>query len=125
VELLGPFADIEDIGLDLFATVGTTVLVTPPVITPPLVVVRRTGGADDMITDVCRLQVDTFGTSHRHTADMAERCRQLILAAPAKGFGNVSIDQVSTESAPQFIAYDDQHTHRYVATYRISLRRSR
>lgn len=125
MELLGAFPDIEDIGLALLEPVGVTVLATPDVITPPLVVVRRTGGADDMITDIPRLQVECFGANRRQTADMAELCRQIILAAPATGIGAASIDQTWTESAPSFVAYDDKNTQRYVATYRIALRRTR
>lgn len=124
MELLPGFADIEDIALVLLAPVGTTVLATPEIITPPLVVIRRIGGADDTITDTAWIQVDTFGATRRTAADMAEQCRQLILAAPATGFGHASIDQTWTESAPSFVSYD-RNSQRYVATYRIALRRPR
>lgn len=125
MELLPAFPDIEDIGLELLEPVGATVLATPEIITPPLVVVRRTGGADDVITDVPRLQVDCFGANRRQAADMAEQCRQIILAAPATGIGAASIDQTWTESGPIFVDYGDRNTQRYVATYRLALRRSR
>lgn len=124
MELLPGFADIEDIALVLLAPVGTTVLATPEIITPPLVVIRRIGGADDVITDTAWIQVDCFGATRRQAADMAEQCRQLILAAPATGVGHASIDQTWTESAPSFVSYD-RNSQRYVATYRIALRRPR
>jgi hypothetical protein len=125
MELLSAFPDIEDYALALLAPVGTTVLATPATITPPLVVIRRIGGSDDLITDTPRIQVDCFGGTRRQTADMAERCRQLILAAPATGIGTARIDQAQTVSAPTFLAYDDQHTQRTTATYHLSLRRPR
>lgn len=125
MELLPPFPDIEDVGLALFAPVGPTALATPDVITPPLVVIRRTGGLDDTITDTPRIQVDTYGANRRHAADMAERCRQIVLASPATGYGHTSVDQAWTESAPTYVPYGDLKTQRYVASYRLALRRNR
>lgn len=124
MEPLPAFADIEDIALVLLAPAGSTVLATPEIITPPLVVLRRIGGADDVITDIPWIQVDTFGATRRQAADLAEACRQLILAAPGVGVGHASIDQTWTESAPSFVS-SDRTSQRYVATYRIALRRPR
>lgn len=125
MEILGAFADIEDIVLEMLASVGSTVLATPDVITPPLVVVRRTGGFDDQITDTPRVQVECFGYTRRQTADMAEACRQIILAAPGTGYARTSIDATWTEAAPSYVNYGDRNIQRYVGTYRISLRRPR
>lgn len=125
MELLNAFPDIEDFGLRLLETVAPTALATPEVITPPLIVVRRTGGSDDVITDIPRIQVDCFGANRRQAADMAEQCRQLLLASPATGFDHISIDQSWTESAPTFAPYGDPISQRYVATYRLALRRTR
>lgn len=125
MELLPPFSDVEDFGLLLFEVVGPTVLATPERVTPPLIVVRRTGGLDDMITDIPRVQVDVFGATRRQAADLAEQCRQIVLASPATGFAHTSIDQAWTESAPIFVPYGDQNVQRYVATYRLALRRDR
>lgn len=125
MELMGAFADIEDIVLEMLASVGSTVLATPDVITPPMVVIRRTGGFDDMITDTPRVQVECFGSTRRQTADMAEACRQIILAAPATGYAGTSIDATWTEAAPTYVNYGDRTIQRYVGTYRISLRRPR
>jgi hypothetical protein len=125
VEILGAFPDIEDFTLDLLAPVAPTVLATPEVIRPPLIVIRRIGGYDDRITDIPRIQVDTFGSTRRQAADLAEQCRQMLLACPATGFGHVSIDQSWTESAPTFAPYGDLKVQRYVATYRLAVRRAR
>ncbi|MEU5259020.1 hypothetical protein [Amycolatopsis sp. NPDC021455] len=125
MELLGAFPDIEDLAMELLEPAGPTVLATPEVITPPLIVIRRTGGFDDVITDTPRIQVDVFGSTRRQAADLAETCRQIILASPATGIGHASIDQAWTETAPTFVAYDDRNTQRYVATYGLALRRAR
>lgn len=125
MELLPPFPDIEDVALTLLTPVGPTALATPERITPPLIVIRRTGGLDDMITDTPRIQVDCFGANRRQAADLAEQCRQVVLASPATGFAHTSIDQAWTESAPIFVPYGDLSVQRYVATYRLALRRDR
>jgi hypothetical protein len=125
VELLAAFPDAEDIGLDLLAGLGTTVLVTPATLTFPLIVVRRVGGYDNYITDRCRLQVQTFGANHVQARDLAEACRQKVLAAPGAGLvAGVSIDRAVTESAPTFVDYGQPSVHRYVATYRLEFRRA-
>jgi hypothetical protein len=126
VELLAAFPDAEDIGLELLTDLGTTVLVTPATLVPPLIVVRRVGGYDTYITDRCRLQVQTFGSTHVQARDLAEACRQKVLAAPAADalVAGVSIDRAVTESAPVFVDYGQPSIHRYVATYRLEYRRS-
>ncbi len=124
-ELLDGFPDAEDIALALLEPAGPTSLVVPETITPPLIVVRRTGGADDLFTDSPRLQVDVFGGTHHQAAALAEACRQLVLAAPATGVAGTSIDQTWTESAPSYLDYGDRSVHRYVATYRLAYRRAR
>jgi hypothetical protein len=125
MELLAPFTDSEDIGLELFESVGPTALVTPDVITTPLIVVSRTGGADDYLTDIPRLQVDTLAPTHRQAVTLAELCRQRVLASPATGVAGVSIDRAWTESAPSYLDYGDKSVHRYVAAYRLAFRRPR
>lgn len=125
MELLTAFPDAEDIGLDLLADLAPTVLVTPVTLVPPLIMVRRVGGFDTYITDQCRLQVHTFGSSHGQARDLAEACRQTVLAAPgatlAAGF---VIDRAVTDSAPLYVDYGQATIHRYVATYRLDFRRA-
>jgi hypothetical protein len=125
VELLSAFPDAEDIGLDLLAGLGSTVLVTPATLVPPLIVVRRVGGFDTYITDRCRLQVQTFGSTHVQARDLAEACRQKVLAAPGAALvAGFVIDRAVTDSAPVFVDYGQPAIHRYVATYRLDYRRA-
>lgn len=125
MELLPAYPDAEDVALELLEAAGPTRLATPSTLTFPLIIVRRVGGFDDRITDMHTIQVECFGSSRRHAADLAERCRQLILAAPASEVAGASIDNAWTEAAPTFAAYDDRNTQRYVGTYRIAMRRAR
>ena len=125
MELLDRFPDIEDLLLSILESAGPTALATPKEIAPPLIVVRRIGGDNDLITDYPRMQIDCFGVNRRTAADLAEACRQIILAAPGTGLGHASIDQSWTESAPSFVAYGDPRSQRYVATYGLALRRAR
>lgn len=124
MELLTAFPDAEQIGLDLLASLGSTVLVTPATLVPPLIVVRRVGGQDSYITDRCRLQVQTFGNTHIQARDLAEACRQKVLASPGADLvAGVAVDRAATESAPVFVDYGQPSIHRYVATYRLDFRR--
>jgi hypothetical protein len=125
VELLSGYPDAEDIGLALFASAGSTVLATPVLIVPPLIVVRRVGGGDDGLTDRPRLQVQTFGASRATARDLAEECRQLVTAAAATAVAGALIDRTGTESSPVYLDYGDPAVHRYLAIYRLEYRRSR
>lgn len=125
MELLAAFPDAEDIGLDLLAGLATTVLVTPSTLLPPLIVVRRVGGYDTYVTDRCRLEIQTFGSNHAQARDLAEACRQKVLAAPGAALvAGVIIDRTFTETAPVFVDYGQPAIHRYVATYALEYRRA-
>jgi hypothetical protein len=125
MELLAAFADAEDIGLELLAGLAPTFLATPATLVPPLIVVRRVGGFDNKITDIARLQVHAFGGNHVQARDLAEACRQVIMASPATRVAGVNIDQARTETAPVYVDYGQPAVHRYVATYRLECRRTR
>lgn len=125
MELLPAFPDAELIALDLLSPAAPTRLATPETLTFPLVIVNRVAGFDDALTDTIAIQVDAFGSNRRQAVDVAEHCRQLILAAPATEVRGVSIDNAWTEAAPAFVAYDDRNTQRFVGTYRIAMRRAR
>lgn len=125
MELLAAFPDAEDVGLELLAGLAPTYLATPATLAPPLIVVRRVGGFDNKITDRPRLQIQSFGNNHAQARDLAEACRQTILASPATSVAGVNIDQAITEAAPAFVDYGLPGIHRYVATYRLEYRRAR
>jgi hypothetical protein len=125
MELLPPFSDIEDVMLDILADAGPTVLATPSTITAPLIVVRRIGGSDNGITDVARIRVQTFANTHVESYNLAEHCRQLILAAPATGARGATIDRATTDTGPSYVDYGQPPLQRYAATYRLELRRPR
>lgn len=125
MELLAVFPDAEDVGLALFEGLAPTALVIPATLVPPLIVVRRVGGYDDYITDRSRLQVQCFGGAHAQARDLAEACRQKILAAPAESLvAGVIVDRAGTDSAPTYVDYEQPSIHRYVATYRLEFRRA-
>ena len=125
MELLAAFPDAEDLGLALLEPLAPTALATPVDLRPPLVVVRRIGGGDNKITDQPRLQVQAYGSTRVQARDLAELCRQTILASPATKVAGVNIDRAVTESGPAFVDYGQPGIHRYIATYRLEYRRPR
>ncbi len=125
MELLPTFPDAEDVGLDLLSGLATTVLATPATLVPPLIVVTRVGGSDDYITDVCRMQIQCFGNSHVQARNLAEACRQKILASPGdEVVAGAIIDRAVTDAAPVFVDYGQPSIHRYVASFRLEFRRA-
>lgn len=124
-ELLAAFPDAEDIGLAMLESAAPTVLATPVDLNPPLIVIRRVGGGDNRITDQPRLQIQAYGSTRLQARDLAEECRQLVLASPATQVAGVSIDNAFTESGPAFVDYGQPSIHRYIATYRLEYRRPR
>lgn len=126
MELLAAWADAEDIGLELLEEAGApVVLATPVELNPPLTVVRCVGGTDDRITNVARLQIQSYGRTRVEARDLAELSRQVVLASGATSVAGTSIDRARTEQAPSFVDYGQPGIHRYIATYRIEYRRPR
>lgn len=125
MELLTAFPDAEDVGLDLLASLGTTVLATPATLVLPLIVVARVGGSDTYVTDVCRMQIQCFGNTHVQARNLAEACRQKILASPGEDtVAGAIIDRAVTDAAPVYVDYGQPSIHRYVASYRLEFRRA-
>lgn len=86
-------------------------------------VVRGPGG-DDGITDSPLLDVETFHPNRIEAAELAEVTRQAVLALAGRNVGGALVDAVSTASGPTWIFYGP-HVERYVASYRLALRRPR
>lgn len=132
---LTPFADVElgvMIGLeDKFVDLeqGDVATVTPSNLGYRLsqgrrfVRVGRVTGNDDRITDVAVVDIDVFGASRQVARDLAEGIRAWLLGYPLTA-GSLIVDRVFTETAPTRAPWEDENVHRYLATYRISSRRS-
>lgn len=125
MELLTAWTDAEDIGLELLAAAGApTVLFTPVDLVPPLTVVRCIGGTDDRVTNIARIQVQSYGSTRVQARDLAENSRQIVLAAAATSVAGTSLDQTRTEQSPSFVDYGQPGIHRYIAVYRLEYRRT-
>jgi hypothetical protein len=122
---LDPFPDTEVAVLALLAGVASTVTTTPASLTPPLVQVQRLGGEDDGITDYPVVSVTCYGGSRATAWEMAEECRQLILASPCEEPGGILIDSARTITPAQQLPDPNTALRVVTATYRLGLRRSR
>lgn len=122
-EVLAPFPDIEKAMVELLGGVASTVTITPAGFSPPLVQVQRIGGEDDGITDYPAVQVTCFGSSRAQAWQMAEQCRQLILASQCEEPGGVLIDFARTITPSQQIPDPNTDLRVVTATYRLGLRR--
>lgn len=84
--------------------------------------VERGPGDDDGITDRPLLDVSAFHPDRVEAGRLAESVRQVMLGS-ANTAGTL-IDSVTTASGPAWVFYA-RNVHRYVASYRVGLRRPR
>ena len=84
--------------------------------------VTRGPGSDDGVSDAPLIDLEVFHVDRVEAWNLAEQARQVMLAASNKA--GVLVDSVSTSSAPVFVFYGP-HVARYVASYRVALRRPR
>lgn len=117
--------DAETVVMALLSPIARTVTSTPTPLTPPMIRVQRVGGSDDRITDYPRIEVAAYGADRGQAWDLAERCRQAILASRCSVVAGVLIDNASTDTPAQQIPYDAPDTRRVVAYYRFAWRRPR
>ena len=99
---------------------------TPPDLeqrTDPFHRVSRAGGADDGITDAPLVDVETFAPSRHAAAQAAEEARAAMHALKANAVVGTLVDTVDTATGPVWLDYANPAVHRYVATYRLTLRR--
>lgn len=85
--------------------------------------VQRGPGADDGVTDTPLIDVEAFAPSQLAAWDLAEQARETLydLAGTTCGDG-VLIDTVRCAVSPAWVFYGP-HVHRYVASYRVSVRK--
>lgn len=89
---------------------------------PGFVRVSRGPGADDGITDSPLLDVETFAPTQGAAADLAEDARQAVHALSGHAVNGLLVDSTSTATGPVRVAYGPK-VERYVASYRINLRK--
>lgn len=85
--------------------------------------VSRGPGSDDGTTDAPLVDVETFAGRRMSAAEAAEAARQAMLALTGRSVAGVLIDRVATASGPTWLDYRNPAVQRYVASYRVELRR--
>lgn len=85
--------------------------------------VTRGPGSDDGITDSPLVDVETFAGSRLDAAQAAEAAREAMRAMKANAAAGHLIDSVDVASGPVWLDYENPKVHRYVASYRLTLRR--
>ncbi|MGQ0774549.1 MAG: phage tail termination protein [Pseudonocardiales bacterium] len=122
---LPPFPDAETVVLELLAAVAPTVTATADPLILPVIRVQRVGGADDGISDNPRIEVACYGATRAQAWQMAERCRQLVLAGAMTTVAGALIDKAATETPAVQLPDDSPDVRRVVGTYRLVMRRPR
>lgn len=133
-EILSGWADLEALAVAYLPTVVADVRVSDEV--PDdldailaggdrFVRVVRGPGSDDGFTDRPLLDVDTFTPARVDGPNFAEEVRQALHALRGRKVAGTVIDRVATSTGPVWVDYGTPGVHRYVASYRVELRRPR
>lgn len=87
--------------------------------------VKRGPGSDDEVTDSFLVDVETFtlSTTPQTAWPLAEDVRQAMHAMAGTSFSGALVDSVSTATSPTEIDYGNPKLIRYVASYRLRLRK--
>lgn len=122
---LPPFAVIESVVVAYLRSatgddVGTS---TPGAWSSTFHRVTAASGSDDGLTDSALVDVETFAPRRLAAAEAAELVRQAMLALTARHGADALVDRVTTAMRPAWVDYQNPATHRYVASYRLELRR--
>lgn len=121
-----PWPDTEQIVAEVLAdlTDDEPVLVLPEDLQDrlPLQRVRRIGGADDRITDVVRVDVETYAATRAEAVRLAGLAQQRLLAGRTRTRYGL-LDRAVTEVSPRPVTHPDQRVRMVRATYRVSVRR--
>jgi hypothetical protein len=90
----------------------------------PMIRVRRGPGADDGITDSPLLDVEAFAATEQAAWELAEDARQAVHELDGKAVDGALVDDVTTATAPVAVDWGSPAVHRFVASYRLNLRRT-
>lgn len=91
----------------------------------PFAQIRRVGGADDNITDVAVVDIDSLtatdptNPNYAQARQLAEDIRTAMKRLRHHQVGNVFIDDVEVITAPIWIDYEDEHVNRFIGSYQI------
>lgn len=85
--------------------------------------VARGPGSDDSVTDSPLLDVETFTLNSADAWNLAEDARLAMHALAGKAVNGALVDSVTTATAPTEVDYGNPKVTRYVASYRLHLRK--
>jgi len=110
----------------ILAPEGECRLFRPDDITEPFILITALpGGSADLFTARYRIEVQTFSINDYNAArDSAKRCEQRILAAVGEDNGVACVDRASVETHPYPASYGDPNITRFIANYRLDMRRN-
>lgn len=100
-------------------SVGTSL---PTPMRVPFVRLGRVAGQRLRLNDYPTLDVESFGATYADAASLAERIDAVMFGFPLRG-GDLVIDSVTASVAPVELPWDDATVRRFLATYRLSVRR--
>lgn len=89
----------------------------------PAVRATAGGGSDDTLTDSALIDVESFAATREDSQGLSEQVRAAMHSMTANESTGQLVDAVSTASRPVWVDYEHPRVQRYVAVYRVNLRR--
>ena len=131
-ELRGKFADAEDVVCTMLERIAPTATRATDPLPERLILVQRVGGPNNEHTDFPVIEVSVLAsmtatqTAPREVAwDLAEQCRQVMLAATRTLWDGALIDSVENVTPVTQQVDENPDVRRVVATYELEMRRPR
>lgn len=91
----------------------------------PMVRIIRGAGSDDGITDSPLLDVEAFAGDQPAASALAEDAREALHDLAGRAVNGDLVDTVATATGPVRLDWGNPAVERYVASYRLGLRRKR
>lgn len=116
------YPDAETVVCALLADLAPAVTYRTKETPPPYIFVRRTGGAEDGITDRPVIRVETLHNTRAEAATLMNQVRARILNAGCTKAGGALIDTTAEIQGGQQAPYFNPEDRNVVSSYRFSFR---
>lgn len=122
-----PFPDLEAAIIELLSDLvdGNLGVVAPPNLQAacPFIRVTRSGGNNDRITDLAKVDIDCFALARTDATTLGRSVEGRMLSFP-HALTSCVIDRVETTQSPSAVPWSNSFVSLFAATYSVTARRT-